>query len=137
MSFGLTEHFLEKQRLKINKAHLDLLKRGGLTFISVPNKYNPPYRLWKFLAEKAGYWQVEEIPYSRSELTAICQKIGVTHINFFGDSFFCSLNFINPLVIMSKILGKNSLKFKKIKKEKGTPLDQYISYALVLCAQKV
>lgn len=134
MSFGLTEHFRGAERIKINKAHFDVLRKGGIAFISVPNKYNLPYRIYKFIAERTGRWTVgEEYPYSRKELINICKQIGITKYSFLGDSLLSSFNFINPLKIVRKMF-----KFKRppniypIKKEKGTFLDQYLSYALVL-----
>ncbi|MBU0672736.1 MAG: class I SAM-dependent methyltransferase [Candidatus Margulisbacteria bacterium] len=138
MSFGLTEHFSGPARIKINKAHFDVLKDKGITFISVPNKYNLPYRIFKFLAETAGTWKAgEEYPYSRRELRKICKEIGITKYSFFGDSIFYSFNFISPLRIIKKLLKMDrDLSVLHLKKEKGTFLDQYLSYALVLYGKK-
>jgi 2-polyprenyl-3-methyl-5-hydroxy-6-metoxy-1,4-benzoquinol methylase len=138
MSFGLTEHFEGTERININKAHFDILRKGGLAFISVPNKYNLPYRVFKFVAERTGRWNVgEEYPYSRKELRNICQQIGITEYSFLGDSLFWSFNFINPFNVIRK-MGKlkNNLNISRIRKEKGTFLDQYLSYALVLYGKK-
>ncbi len=91
ISLGLTEHFKKGNRLAINKAHFDVLKTGGVTFISVPNKYNPPYRIFKFLAEISGKWSVgEEYPYSRYEFSQMMQNFKVDKYSFFGDSFWGS-----------------------------------------------
>lgn len=138
MSFGLTEHFWGTRRKKINKAHFDVLRKGGMFFISVPNKYNIPYRIFKFVAEYIGRWRMgEEYPYSRKELRDICQQNGIIEYSFFGDSLFWSLYFINPFEIYKKKFKlKNHLNITRIKKEKGTFLDQYISYALVLYGKK-
>jgi hypothetical protein len=82
MSFGLAEHFRGTKRIKINKAHFDVLRKGGIAFISVPNKHNPPYRISKFVAEHTGRCTVgEEYPYSRKELRNICEQIGITKPN--------------------------------------------------------
>ena len=65
MSFGLTEHFLGADRVNINKAHFQVLREGGISFISVPNKYNPPYIIYKYFSQLLGRWKVGmEIPYS-------------------------------------------------------------------------
>lgn len=138
MSFGLTEHFTGSKRLEINKVHFDLLRRGGVTFISVPNKYNVPYRIFKYVAECAGKWKVgEEHPYSRREMARICKKIGIKEYAFFGDSTVSSFNFISPFRLMRKMfkLGKSSRAVSRTK-QKGTFLDQYIGYALVLYGKK-
>ena len=138
MSFGLTEHFAGPERLAINKTHFDLCRQKGMVLISVPNKWNLPYRASKFFAQKLGYWKVgEEYPYDRNELAEICRKLGVADYRFFGDSFISSLQMVNPIWIGQKILRrKPKPNITGICKEWGTPLDQYISYALVLCAFK-
>jgi 2-polyprenyl-3-methyl-5-hydroxy-6-metoxy-1,4-benzoquinol methylase len=136
MSFGLAEHFKGKSRIKINKAHFDVLKKNGIAFISVPNKYNLPYRVFKFAAELSSLWRVgEEYPYSRKEFAQICAQIGIKKYSFIGDSFYASFKFINPVHAIAKKIGKKD-KFKNIKIEKGCFLDQYISYALVLYGKK-
>jgi hypothetical protein len=138
MSFGLTEHFKGIERININKAHFDVLRSGGIALISVPNKRNLPYRIYKFVAENTGKWPVgEEYPYTRKEFTKICQQIGIKEYSFFGDSLIGSLNFINPFKVFKKVFRiKENLNPSKIKKENGTFLDQYLSYALVLCGKK-
>jgi len=144
MSFGLTEHFSGTERVKINKTHLDVLKKGGITFISVPNKYNPFYRIFKFVTERIGLWEAgEEYPYSRKEFRNICQQIGITDYSFFGESIFSSFKFINPFRITRKLLKrylnirlKRDLDISHIKKEKGTFLDEYLSYSLILYGKK-
>ena len=139
MSFGLTEHFSGKERVQINKSHFELLKKRGIAFISVPNSYNPPYRIFKLVAETFGFWRVgEEYPYTRKELVRICNRCGIKNFIFFGDSLYSSLHFINPIKYLKKIQrkvtgSKQKYDCKKIKTEKGSSLDQYFSYALVLC----
>lgn len=138
MSFGLTEHFLGADRVNIHKAHFDVLRKGGVAFISVPNKYNLPYRLYKFTAEITGKWRVgEEYPFSRKELAGICRRIGVAEFSIFADSLAGSFNLINPVSIARKLFRlKTNTDISRIKKEKGTCLDQYLSYAIVLCGKK-
>jgi 2-polyprenyl-3-methyl-5-hydroxy-6-metoxy-1,4-benzoquinol methylase len=138
MSFGLAEHFKGFKRIKIIKAHFDVLRKGGITFISVPNKYNVPYRIFRFFAEYTGRWQVgEEYPFSRRELRNICQQINCANLSFFGDSLFSSFDFINPLKIINKVYGvRNELSSSNIKREPGTFLDSYLSYSLVAYGKK-
>ncbi|MBP7688058.1 MAG: methyltransferase domain-containing protein [Thermoflexales bacterium] len=138
MSFGLTEHFLGAARVQINRAHFDLLCSGGLGFISVPNKFNPPYRIFKVAAELVGVWKVgEEYPYSRSELRHICQQIGLRDYGFFGDNFFWSLHFISPIRAVQRLLKtKPNYSLARLKKERGTPIDAHLAYALILYGKK-
>jgi SAM-dependent methyltransferase len=142
MSFGLAEHFKGEERKKIIKSHIDLLKDGGIAFVSVPNKINLPYRLWKFVKEKRGTWAVgEEYPFSRRELNKICNSLRIKNFCFIGNNLYSSVNylyFLNPIWIIRKILNipSSNNQHKKIKNERGTFLDQYLSYALVLCARR-
>jgi len=135
-SFGLTEHFTGEQRILVNKAHIDVLKKGGLFFISVPNKNCMPYRIHKKIMELIGSWKVgEEHPYSRKEFRKISSKLGVCEYDFTGSSTITSFNFINPFKGVKKLL-KIENKNPKVRKEKGTFLDKYFGYALVLYGRK-
>jgi 2-polyprenyl-3-methyl-5-hydroxy-6-metoxy-1,4-benzoquinol methylase len=139
MSFGLTEHFAGSKRVNINKAHFDLLRKGGIAFISVPYRYSPPFRIYKFAARSIGIWGVgEDYPYSKKELRNICRQIGITEYSFFfADSLCTAFDMINPFKLI-----RRSLKLKKIfdvsrlKKEKSTFLDRYLSPSLVLYGKK-
>lgn len=139
MSFGLAEHFKGFDRIRINRAHFDLLRKGGIAFISVPNRNNLPYRISKFIEESTGKWPFgEEIPYSRGELRSVCHQLGITRYMFFGDSFLKSFKRISyPSRVMGRVFGRNPpTKMHIIKEEIPSFLDAYLSYALVLCAKK-
>jgi 2-polyprenyl-3-methyl-5-hydroxy-6-metoxy-1,4-benzoquinol methylase len=141
MSFGLAEHFAGANRRKIIQAHLDVLRPGGLTFISVPNKYCPPYRLFKFVAQRAGKWAFgEEYPASRAELLRIADTLGVSERAVMGGSFGASWDFVNPfkaLAIVRRVFRlRDTYDETRLRHEIGTPLDSWLSYALVLYARK-
>ena len=133
MSFGLAEHFTGKQRKDIIESHLSLLNKNGLAIISVPNKMNLPYRIHKFVMRTLGFWKFgEEYPYTRREFIRIGKLLNIKNIRFMGDSLINSFRFINPWLLI-----RRKLKIKpKIKKEKGTFLDSYLSYSLVFLAEK-
>jgi SAM-dependent methyltransferase len=98
MSFGLAEHFLGDPRAAIVRAHFDVLKPGGIAFVSVPNAHNPPYRLYKWITERTGRWTIgEEYPFSRRELERHCRALGLDNYGFFGDSLWRSKKFLNPI----------------------------------------
>ncbi len=140
MSFGLAEHFCGVSRALVVKAHLDLLRKGGVALISVPNSLCFPYQIYKFISQKRGKWLFgEEIPYSRSELRKICRKIEVSDYFFFGGSFIESFNLINypSRLFMRYIKKQRCPKDPPIRREKLSFLDQYFAYSLVLCAKKL
>jgi 2-polyprenyl-3-methyl-5-hydroxy-6-metoxy-1,4-benzoquinol methylase len=127
MSFGLAEHFISHEREKVIKSHVDLLKTSGVSIISVPNKYNFPYRFFMFVSKSLGKWKFgEEYPYSISEMKKICNSLKYADFDFFGDSFLSSFRFINIFKLF-----KNK-KTHPIKKEKGFWIDKYLAYSLVL-----
>ena len=141
MSFGVTEHFRGDQRVAINRAHLDVLRQGGLTFVSVPNRFCLPYRLFKFVTERAGTWDVgEEYPYSRRELAAMFSAFGAVDIGFFGESVWASWRFLNPLRHSGRLRRALGVKQRTTRteprRESGTPLDAWLAYALVIHARR-
>jgi SAM-dependent methyltransferase len=137
MSFGLNEHFTGPERLAIFRAHLDPLRDGGVAIISVPNARNLPYRATKWVAEKTGRWKLGvEVPFTRGELEAICERLEVTEVEFFGDSLAYSLQFVNPWPYARRALRLRPSGRRRRRRECGTPLDTRWSYATVLVAAK-
>jgi 2-polyprenyl-3-methyl-5-hydroxy-6-metoxy-1,4-benzoquinol methylase len=141
LSFGLAEHFRGPDRQKIVEAHLHVLRPGGLTFISVPNQFCPPYRIFKFIAQHTGKWIFgEEYPYSRWELITLAKRLGVRKYKILGGSLPGSFDFINPFkalaIVRNWLRIKDNLDINALRQEKGTLLDSVFSYALVLCANK-
>lgn len=140
MSFGFAEHFSGPERLDIIRTHFELLKDDGIAIISVPNRLNPPYRIFKFLAQKTNHWPVgDEYPFSRSELAGCCRDIGITDFSVLGDSFAASINFLLPnrrSFIRKRFGLQDNNDISKLKRQRGSFLDQYLAYALILSAKK-
>jgi 2-polyprenyl-3-methyl-5-hydroxy-6-metoxy-1,4-benzoquinol methylase len=142
MSFGLAEHFDGDQRTHVIKAHFDLVRPGGLVVITVPNRHCWPYRLWKARRELTGRWHFGmEIPYSRAEISTICEAIGVKDVHITGSPFLASFDFLLPFARWKRSIEKRILKDKRfdparIVQERTGPLGPYLGYALVLIARK-
>jgi SAM-dependent methyltransferase len=138
MSFGLAEHFTGDARVRIVRSHFDLLRPGGVAFVSVPNRANPPYRLYKLVASRTRLWHVgEEYPFSRREFESICSTLGIREYSFFGDSLLESWRFVDPIAAGRKLLGRGApTKRARSAPQRGTRLDDRFAYALVLCAAK-
>jgi SAM-dependent methyltransferase len=129
MSFGLAEHFQGRERTRIIRSHCDLINKSGMTLVSVPNKYNIPYRMFMFASKVSRTWQFgEEYPFSRKELGHICRTIGIPVLRFVGDSFWSSFRFIKLFSLFMK------RDMNVVRKEKGSWLDEYLGYSLVLTA---
>ena len=129
MSFGVVEHFLQKpERGKVLRLHYDVLKPGGLFFVSVPNKMCPHYRLALYLGRVVtgihkGPPGTEEDPFTRDELTNYAKYSDVKHVEIFGSSFF---DFSYNPIFKFINLGSIGLSF----------FDDYLAYALVLSGTK-
>ena len=138
ISSGLTEHFIGRKRLQINKVHLDILKKGGIAVIIVPNKYNLPYRIFKFISGLVGTWKYgEEYPYSRRELKSLVQKLNTEYIALFGDNLYSSIKFLLPANCLRRIFSLGfPTSFSKIRRERRTIFDDYFGYGLVLVMRK-
>lgn len=92
VSLGVIEHFQGRERTRVIGAHHNVLRKGGLTLISVPNALCPPYRLWKMLLEIPQWWPYGlEIPYSRGELTRRAKQAGFARIEMDGTGFWRSV----------------------------------------------
>lgn len=136
MSYGTAEHFIGKNRIKIFQSHFDVLRKGGITFISVPNKWNLPYRSYMFLSQTFGRWRFgEEYPFSISELKRIGRKIGFKFEIIGAYLFFTHLQLRTRI---RKLLGKSpNYDLSTLNQQIGTPFDKYLSYEIAVVAKKI
>jgi len=92
MSFGVCEHFLEERRLAAIRAHVDLVRPGGLALLGVPNRHAPAYRLWLATLKRRGTWPLgTEEPFSSQELVALARAAGGEPLAPIHGSFLASL----------------------------------------------
>jgi SAM-dependent methyltransferase len=92
MSFGVCEHFLGERRLAAIKAHLELVRPGGLVLLGVPNRHAPAYRLWLATLKRRGTWPLgTEEPFSATELVALARAAGGEPLAPVYGSFVASL----------------------------------------------
>jgi len=138
MSFGTAEHFKDENRIKFIKTHKDTLKNGGITFLSVPNKFNPIYRTWKFLSESAGRWRFgEEYPFSHKELKAIFKKIDLSFDEVVGSYlFFTHVQVKRRLQTLLKIPRNWNKERENLRPQIGTPLDSYLASDIIAIGVK-
>ena len=101
LSIGVIEHFAGAQRSSVLEAHYDVLKSSGMTIVSVPHAWCPPYRLWKSYLELRRWWPYGmEIPYARHELSQRARKAGFQGVETHGLGFWQSVGnlWCKPLV---------------------------------------
>lgn len=92
LSSGVIEHFRGADRIRVVRAHYEVLRPGGLAVISVPNAWCAPYRLWKAYLERRGWWPYGmEIPYTRRELGRIARHVGLEIVGLACYGFWHSV----------------------------------------------
>jgi SAM-dependent methyltransferase len=138
MSFGFAEHFQGEERTRALKAHVDLVRPGGLVFVSVPNRWNLPYLLFRFFGRLSGNWTYgEEFPFSPRQLRHYGRDLGLTGVTIFADSLWASFELLVPLKLVRWLrLGSRPVQTGAIRQERGSPLDRWLSYAVVLSGRK-
>ncbi len=128
-SLGLAEHFSGEERLKIIAAHADVLRKGGLTFISIPYKYSFLYQFWMRMLIMRGNWQYGlEIPFSKKEIRDLAEKSGFETLGFIQSSFLGDWDRFYPKHRIAKLFKKHI--------EKPSVLNNY-GYALVYVGKKI
>jgi SAM-dependent methyltransferase len=91
MSFGLCEHFLGSRRLGVVKAHLDVLRPGGVAMLGVPNRWGLVYRVWIKTLMARGTWPLgTEVPFSLAELRSLARAAGGEPLGAVHGSFVAS-----------------------------------------------
>ncbi len=128
MSFGLCEHFLGDRRAAIVRAHLDVLRPGGLAFLGVPNRRAPAYRAWMGLLKARGTWPLgTEEPFGAGELADLARRAGGRPLEPAYGSFVGSL--VNHGVNQALYkLGRHGLRVPQTR----LPLLDRFAYELLL-----
>ncbi|MBA7707346.1 hypothetical protein ES703_116217 [subsurface metagenome] len=138
MSFGLAEHFSGDTRSEAIKAHLNLVRKGGIIIVSVPNRFCPSYRIFMGLFKLLRQWRLGiEIPFSRRELEQIASKLDATDIRVYGTNFCVSIDH-HILFFLRYPLQKARLPvpFTWFPDIRLPFLDHHFGYALLLFAEK-
>lgn len=112
ISLGLAEHFRGINRIKCLKFHRDMLREGGLAYISVPNKYSPFYQLMRLIKVLSGTWvEKYEEPFCYNELKKDANSVGFNNYLIKGNHFLLDDFFVYSRTYIADIL---SWKVKKI-----------------------
>lgn len=92
MSFGTVEHYRYPECFLVAKAHLDLVRPGGVVIISVPNRLFLPHEILKFYLQRRGKWrQGYEGAFNRRELLKLGNKLGLENIKIYGSGFIIDI----------------------------------------------
>jgi 2-polyprenyl-3-methyl-5-hydroxy-6-metoxy-1,4-benzoquinol methylase len=132
MSFGVIEHFTGRNRFGIFKAHIDLLKSGGVAIMSVPNPRCIPFRAYEILMKPFRRKAIEYYNYTKAEFGALAREANVRKFDFFGTSVWEAYN---PLSFYRRSKGIVQ-DISSLKKEKPTFLDKYQGRGIVFVGYK-
>lgn len=89
ISVGLAEHFTGEYRKKCIAYHRQLLKKGGVAFIAVPNCLSFFYQMIRFIRELTKTWDLDvEVPFSNTELKRLAKEVGFTDSYVIGYTSF-------------------------------------------------
>jgi SAM-dependent methyltransferase len=153
MSFGTAEHFFGNSRQQVFNVHYNVIKKGGLSIIWVPNRYAVLFRLGVFLRKvfQRPVCPVDEIPFTRKELFSIAKTAGYNDIVIAGGSSIKN-DFFNFIIDTPRMLKmpNSQKKFVEAQKAKAelferisnyhttiNPIANYFCYPLVLVGQRL
>ena len=92
MSFGTIEHYLGQERFQMAKAHLDLVRPGGVVVISVPNRLFFLHEMFKSCLQKKNKWHLGyEGAFRRGELFQLAGRLGLKNVKVCGSAFISDL----------------------------------------------
>lgn len=132
MSFGLCEHFVGEERSAIVRAHLELLRPGGIAFLGVPNRWAPFYRLWMGALKRRGTWPLGiEQPFALAELREIVRSAGGEPLRPSYGSFVASVVAHGGNQLLYK-LGRTGARVPQVR----IPGLDRLAYELLLPAQR-
>lgn len=132
MSFGVAEHFRGLDRKEIVKTHYNFLKKGGITFISVPHANCIPFRIYHLIMKIKKRDVIECYPYSMKEFRELANNYNIGNYFFVGSSYIETYNPFSFYKRNKKLFRETS----KIKKEKPRRLDKYLGREITFIAHK-
>jgi len=113
MSFGTAEHFWGVNRQTVFENHANVLKKGGLAIIWVPNKYAFLFHFGRAVRKlfRREVCLIDESPFDRKELNERAAAAGMTCIRIFGGELL-SNDFRNFVVNPSKLFRMHPKRFR-------------------------
>jgi SAM-dependent methyltransferase len=153
MSYGTAEHFFGKDRQKIFKMHFNVLRKGGLSIIWVPNRYGVLFHFGVLVRKffHRPICSVDEVSFTRKELFKRAKRSGFKNIEIVGGESLKN-DFSHFLFDFSRLLNskkdQNSfhnaddaksklLNYMALNNASLKPWNNLLSYALILFGRRV
>jgi len=144
MSFGTVEHYRYPERLDICRAHMKLLKPGGVCIISTPNILFLPHEILKAgLMMKHKWFLGYEGSFSTVELRKVGRKLGLRDMKVIGSSW--RADFMRYVRIVREtstyrrlfnVVGKDAGSSTNLISHKHHWLDDFLGHDIVLIGVK-
>ncbi len=109
MSFGTAEHFWNSDRQAIFNIHAEVLRKGGLVIMWVPNRWGFLFHTGRFVRRllRRSVGLIDETPFTRRELLSRSKKAGIAKNQIYGgDRLVNEFNYF--IINVSKIFGINT-----------------------------
>ena len=125
MSFGTIEHFFDEElRKKAMNSHYQVLRKGGVSFVAVPNEMCPHHKIFSSLIKITRLAKgPPEKPFTTPELIEYAKQVGFSRAETFGGSIL-EFDYLMPYLFMP------------VQIQIATPLDNFFSADITLFAQK-
>ena len=151
-SFGTAEHFWATDRQTVFNSHVDVLKKVGLSFIWVPNKYGLLFHFGRSIRKvfKRSVCPVDETPFTRKELLERAHNAGLSDAKVYGGqklindfhNFILRLSFLEQDYPEGAARDSETAKNILIKSATTNPsrisfLNNQFSYPLLLTGTKI
>ena len=144
MSFGTVEHYRYPERLDICRAHVNLLKPGGICIISTPNILFLPHEILKAaLIMKSKWFLGYEGSFSTVELRKVGRKLGLRDMKVIGSSWRADImryvrivSETNTYRRLLNFVGKDVGHSNNLISQKHHWLDDFLGHDIVLIGVK-
>ncbi len=139
MSFGTVEHFKYPDRLQMIKAHVDLIRDGGIVAVSAPNRLFFPHEFLKMYLQWKKKWQLGyEGAFSRHEFFNVGRTLKLKHLRVIGSAFLSDfqryLQIYRSTAFFQKFLGPTSS--EPMRRDRASRLDDVLGADIVLLGMK-
>jgi SAM-dependent methyltransferase len=139
MSFGTVEHYRYPEYFLIARAHISLVREGGVVIIGVPNRLFFPHQILKFCLQRRGKWHLGyERPFLPTELLRLGNRLGLKNIEVYGSALITDM-IRYFFIIQNTHLFQRIFRFRMkpvFIRDFPSPLDNLLGADLVLIGQK-
>ena len=144
MSFGTVEHYRYPRRLDICKAHVDVLRSGGVAIIGTPNIAFLPHEILKVLLVARRKWFLGyEGSFSRGELLRVGRSLELSDVHVVGSSWKSDVRryvrIVRDTRTFKRLFPTDNQIYRPVvpKKSRAHWLDDFLGHDIVMLGEKI